>query len=144
MQILRVGIALALITAANLHDKLAVLRELQELVIGKRLDSWQAIRGAIVTAKPYETLVVDIDAVLALRPFITLAIAAPGLDVIARAIEHDHRRRSHRRLLRLERPRPVKDPDIIPCINRNARGISELPLGGHLGPCMIHLEHRQG
>ena len=37
----RVGVALALIAAADLHDELAVLRELQELVIRNRLEPGQ-------------------------------------------------------------------------------------------------------
>src|SRR5579864_509610 len=94
VQIRRVGVALALIAVANLHDELAVLRELQELVVGHRLEPSQAVGGAIISTDPYEPLGVDMDAVLALRPFIALAIPAPGLDVIAGAIEHDDRRRS--------------------------------------------------
>src|SRR5207302_885831 len=79
MQILRVGIALTLIAMANLHDELAVLRKLQELVIGNRLESWQAIGGARISADPDEALVVDMDAVLTLGPFVAVAVAAPGL-----------------------------------------------------------------
>ena len=83
------------------------------------------------------------DAVLSFRPFKAVARPSPGLDVIARCVEHDHRRRGLTRVRWLKRPRPVQDPDIVFRIDRNARGISELPLGRHLRPRVIHLEDRQ-
>src|SRR5207253_9653343 len=107
-----------------------------------RLESGQAICRARVSAEPYEALRIDVDAVLALRPFIAIARPAPRLDVIACGIEHDHRWSSHGFLLWFECSRPVQDPNIVLCIDRNARGISELPLGRHLRPPAIHLEGR--
>ena len=84
MHILRVGIALALVAAANLHHELAVRRELQQLVIRNRLESGQLELGAIVPAQSHETLVVDMDAVLLFDPFVSAARPALGLDEIAR------------------------------------------------------------
>ena len=51
--------AFTLIAAGDLHNQLAVLGELQELVIGNRLESGQAIRRTIVSAEPHKTFVVD-------------------------------------------------------------------------------------
>jgi hypothetical protein len=95
VQILGVGVAFALVAMADLHHELAVLREFQELVVRNRLESGQAITRTIVSAKLYETLVIDVNTVLALRPFIATAISAPSLDVIAGRVEDYHRRRSH-------------------------------------------------
>ena len=120
MQIRRVGIALALVAVTDLHDELAVLRELQKLVVGNGLESGQAIRGTRVSAEPDEALVVDMDAMLAFRPFIAVAGPTPGLDVIARGIEHDHRRRGHRGVFRLKRPRTMQHPDVVLRIDRDA------------------------
>ena len=79
VQIPRVGIALALIAAADLHDELAVLREFQELVIRNRLEARQAVGGTVVSAEPHEAFVVDMDAVLAFGPFIAIAGASQAL-----------------------------------------------------------------
>src|SRR6516165_2856045 len=96
VQVCGVGIALALVAVADLHDELAVLRELQELIVGDRLQARQAVGRAAVAADPDEALVVDMNAVLALRPFVAGAVAAPGLDVVAGLVEHHDGWRSHR------------------------------------------------
>src|SRR5207245_11798008 len=97
---------------------------------------------AIVSAQPHEALVVDMDAVLPFDPFITIARATPGLDEIARRIEHDDRRRSHLGLIGFERPRTVQDPGIALCIDGNAGHITELPLCWHLRQRWVLLEVR--
>ena len=140
MQIARVSITLTLVAVTDLHDELAVLSELEQLVIGNRLEPGQTIGGAIISANPYEALVVDMDAVLALRPFVAITRSTPSFDVVACRVEHDHRWRSIGRLLRLECPRTVQDPDVILRINRNTRGVSQLPFGRHLRPRTIHFE----
>ena len=76
-------------------------RELQDLVVGDRLEPGDAVGRAVVAADPDEALVVDMDAVLALAAIVAAARAAPGLDEIARGVEHHHRRRGHRGFLRL-------------------------------------------
>src|SRR5215475_3481371 len=83
------------------------------------------------------------DAVLSFDPFITTARPAPGLDEIARRIEHDDRRRSHRGLIGLERPRAVQDPGIALCVDGDARHIAEFPLCRNRRPRWINFEHRQ-
>src|SRR5262249_25109118 len=97
----------------HLHDELAVLRELQDLIVGYRFEPGQPIRRTVISAEPHETFVVDMNAVLALRPLIPGGCSTPRLDVIPRRIEHDHRRRSLRRLLGLQRSRTMKYPDVV-------------------------------
>src|SRR6266446_30670 len=144
MKVRRVGIAFALVAVANLHDELAVLGELQQLVIGHRLETLEVVAGAIVAAEPHEALIVDIDAMLALGPFIALALAAPSLDEIAVNVEHHHGRRRLLEVLALERARPVDEPDIDLRVRGEARHIADLPLRRHLGPILLHFEGRQG
>src|SRR4030095_12448976 len=141
--ILRVAVALALDAAADLHHQLTVLRELQQLVIRNRLEAGRLHPGAIVSAQPHEALVVDVDAVLSFDPFITAARPTPGLDEIASRIEHDDRRRSHRGLIGLERPRTVQDPSISRRVDGDTRHVSELPVCRHLRPRGIYFKHRQ-
>ncbi len=140
VQVRGVGVALALVALADLQHELAVLRELQELVVGDRLKPGRPLRRAVVAADPDEALVVDMDAVLALRPLVARAGAAPGLDEIARRVEHHDRRRRHRGLLRLERARPVQHPDVVLRIDGDAGRIAELPLRRHLRPAGVDLE----
>ena len=68
MHVDRVGVAFALVALADLHDELAVERELQKRVVGDRLEAGEAGGRTIVAADPDEALVVDVDAVLALGP----------------------------------------------------------------------------
>ena len=65
MQVRGVGVTLALVALADLHDELAVERELQQCVVGHRLQARDARGRAVVAADPGEALVVDVDAVLA-------------------------------------------------------------------------------
>ncbi len=88
MQIRGIGIALALIAVADLHDELAVLREFQQLVVGDRPQPRQAICRAGIAAQPDEALVVDGNAVLALRPLIALLRRRPSRECNC----HRHRR----------------------------------------------------
>ena len=47
MDVGRVGVPLALVAVADLHDELAVLRELQDLIVGDRLQVRDAVgRGS--------------------------------------------------------------------------------------------------
>src|SRR5215469_3228289 len=107
MQVLCVGVALALIAVPNLHDELAVLRELQKLVVGDWFEIRQPIGGAVVPADPNKALVVYVDPMLPLWPLITLSVSTPRLDILPRRIEDNHRRRSDGCLFRLEGSRPV-------------------------------------
>ena len=134
VDILCVSIALALVAVADLHDELAVLRELQHLVIGHRLEPRQSVGGTIVPAHPHEALVVEMDPVLAFGPFIAVARSAPGLDETACRVEHHHRRRGHRGFVRLERSRPMQKPDVILRVDGEAGRIAELPFRRHLRP----------
>ena len=143
MQIPGVRVAFALIAMADLQNQLAVLRELQELIVRYRFEARQPIRWAGISAEPHEALVVDVNPVLSFGPFVSIAGAAPGFDVIPCCVENDYGRRSHFRLLRLERPRTVQQPDVVLGIDCKARGIAELPLRRHLRPRAIHFKGRQ-
>src|SRR3954468_7670171 len=110
MHIGGVGVAPALVALADLQDELAVLVELQKLVVRDRLEPRQLEAGAIVASDPDEALIVDVDAVLALDPFVAGAGPAPGLDEVAVGIELQHRRCSLGKLVALERAWTVQDP----------------------------------
>jgi hypothetical protein len=120
MQVGGIGVALALVAVTDLQHELAVLRELQQLVVGDRLQARQAVRGAAVPAQPHEALVVDMNAVLAFGPLEAAAGAAPGLDVVAGRVEDHDGRRRHGGLLGLEGARPMQEPDIVLGIDREA------------------------
>jgi hypothetical protein len=143
VQVGRVVVALALVALADLHDELAVLRELQELIVGDRLEVLDAVGRAVVAAEPDEALVVDVDAVFALRPLVPVPITAPRLDEVARRVEDDYGRRRQLRLFRLQqRARAVQHEHLILRVDRDARGIAELVLRRHLRPCLVDLEGR--
>ncbi|TMG76439.1 MAG: alpha/beta hydrolase, partial [Betaproteobacteria bacterium] len=144
VQVLRVGVALALRAAADLHHEPAVLREFQQLVVPDGLQPGELSPGAIVAAQPDVALVVDMDAVLSFGPFVAARRSAPRLDEVARSIEHDDRRRGHRCLIGRQRARTVQHPDVALRIDGDAGGISQLPLWRHLRPGGIHLERRHG
>src|SRR5712691_3581341 len=143
VQIFRVGISGAFAAVTNLHHEFAGLREFQQLVIPRRLETGQFSRGAIVSANPHEAFIVDMDAMLPLRPFIPACRPTPGLDKIALCIEHHYWRRGHGGLIGWQRPWPVQNPHTILRVDSDARRISELPLRRHLRPGGIYLEHRQ-
>src|SRR5205814_2474069 len=103
----------------------------------------QAVRRTIVATQPHEAFVVDMDSVLSLRPFVTVTVASPGFDVVARRIEHDHGRRRLGRILGLERPWPMQNPDIVAPIDCDTRRVSQFPLRRHLWPGPIDFEGRQ-
>src|SRR5262245_51789041 len=52
-----VDVALALVAVADLHHELAILRELQDLIVCDGLESRQSVRRAVVSAEPYESFV---------------------------------------------------------------------------------------
>ena len=58
------------------------------------------------------------------------------------AIEHQDRRRGHRGLIGLQRPRAAQYPYVVLRIDADAGRISQLPLRRHLRPGRVHLEHR--
>src|SRR5262249_53850994 len=137
-----VGIALALVAFADLQHEFAVGRELQIRGIRDRPEPGEARGRTIVPAQPHKTLVVDIDAVLALGPVISAPRPAPGLYEVAGGIEHDDRGRRLSGVFGLERTRTVEEPDIVLRVNGEARRISEPELRLQLRPRRIHLEYR--
>src|SRR5262249_39287587 len=90
-----------------------------------------------------EPLVIDVNAMFALGPFVTTASAAPGFDEIASRVEDHHGRRRHRRQIGLERSRTMQQPDVVLSVDRKTGGIAQLPLRWHLRPRPIDFERRK-
>ena len=107
-----------------------------------------------VRREPDEALVVDVDAVLVLRPVVALARAAPGLDEIALRVELHHRRgglaalRARRvegrgLLVVGQRLRPLHDPDVVLRVDGDAGGLAHDPaVRERLRPGGVDLEFR--
>ena len=107
MHVDRVGVAFALIAAPDLQQKFAVEREFEQCIVGHRLKPRIPALRAIVAAYPHMTVAVDVDTVLALRPFEAAARSAPRFHVVARRIEYHHGRRRQRRLVGFQSARAV-------------------------------------
>jgi hypothetical protein len=88
----------------------------------------------LIAADPGKSLVVDVDAVLALGPFIIRAGAAPGPDEIARRVEHHDRRRGVGGVLGLERAGTMQDVGVVLRVERDAGDVTELQVVRHLRP----------
>jgi hypothetical protein len=128
---------------ADLQQELAVLGELEDLGV-----------LLAVAADPHITLVVDVDAVIGLRPLVALAGAAPCVHQFAVRIEGQHRRRAaaalgDRRielgafLIVVERGgAAVDDPDIVLLVGPDPDRHAEQALE-RLGPERIDFEHRR-
>src|SRR4029450_6453670 len=97
---------------------------------GVNFSSWSSATG-LGSGRPFggqlfppsetdEYFVIAVHAVLALGPFEATASAAPGLDEVAGGVEDHHRWRRHGRLIGLERPRTVQQPDVVLCVDRKA------------------------
>ncbi len=79
---------------------------------------------------------------LGLGPLVTGTRPAPPLDEIARRVELQHRRRSHRFLLGLDGVRTLQDPHVILRIDGHVAHEPEHPLGRQLRPGGVHLKLR--
>src|SRR6185503_1990337 len=99
--------ALARVALADAHRELAVAGELQDLIVIDRLQSGDAVGGAVVAGDPHKAFRVDVDAVLTLGPLRTGVLTAPALDERAGGVEHHHRRRGRRGLAWLQRARAM-------------------------------------
>ena len=71
-------------------------------------------------AEPYESLMVDVEPVLALGPFIAFARPTPGSQKGTFAIEAQYLRRGQMGLVGGKRPRSVKKPRVVPRVDSNA------------------------
>src|SRR5262249_23481229 len=133
-----------LLLDADLHQELAVLRELQEM----------AVVPVAVAADPDVALAVDLQAVVRRRPLIALAVlAAEMTEKLAVLIElHDRRRLLAARAGALvgrgfhgiERVGAVNDPDVIAGVDADANRLSEIPaVRQRLRPHRIDFEARR-
>jgi hypothetical protein len=118
--------AFALPGLPDLHQELPVARELQDL----RVFSPPA-------PEPNVVFVVDVDAMLELRPVISRAWSAPRRDERPVRIELEHRRRrfpDRSRFVRLQRRRTMRHPHVIARIDRHASdGAEDPPVGQRFG-----------
>jgi hypothetical protein len=97
-------------------------------------------------AEPHVILLIHVDAVLELRPFIALCRSAPRREERTVAVKLKDRRRGapdRSRLVRLQRGRPVDDPYVIAPIYRDADDRADDPVvRQRLGPCRVDTKHR--
>ena len=91
VQVQRVGVALALGAAADLHHELAVLRELQELVVGHRLQARAGFCRCSCCRPPTRSPCGRCGCRARARAIRSRARAAPRLDEVARRVEHHDR-----------------------------------------------------
>ncbi len=128
---------------ADLQHEPAVHGELEDLAV-----------VLVVAGEPDEIVVVDVDAVLALRPIVTGPRPAPVADEIPRGVEHQHgRRRSAalglrrillgRALALVERAGPLHHPNMVESVDPDAGHLPEQPVvGQRLRPERIDHELR--
>jgi hypothetical protein len=133
----RVSVALADAPAADLQQELSLVVELQEHVIveiaKRRCDGGAA-------ANPHMVLVVDGDAVLAVRPVIAVAGSAPRVHELSRRVELEHRRRRVLAAILGNRVRPVQHPHVIVAIDRDGCDVTDDPVVRQLRPGGVHFE----
>jgi hypothetical protein len=98
VEVLCVGVRLGVTRLANLHDELTVSRELENLIL------------FTVAANPDETVRIDVNAMLVLRPVIAVRGSAPALDEVALRVELQHGRRGPCQLFVAQRARPLQHP----------------------------------
>ncbi len=93
---------------------------------------------AALPPDPDVALVIDVNPVLVLRPFVPVAGTAPGAQHRAVRRELDHRRRRHAAhavlaaLAGVEGPRTVQHPDVVVGVDVDARDLPEHPVVGQL------------
>ena len=126
----------------DLLHELALARELEQHVVGSRRHPDLHVR--VVAADPDVVLVVDVDAVLGVRPLPPLGRAAPRLQELAVLVELQDRWRGVVFLFRRHRARPVQDPDVVVPVDGDRRGVAHDPVVGEPGPRRVDFEHRHG
>src|SRR5258706_22363 len=144
-EVLRIVAAGVLAVAAELHQELPFLGELQDVGV---------LRS--VAAEPHVALVVDMHAVRAFGPLVARPRAAPGSHQVAGLIEHQYRRGRAAALgdgrILLEplfvdmQPSgaAMDDPDVVLIVDPHADGPAEQPvIRQRLGPQRIDFEHRR-
>src|SRR5207244_4331576 len=98
-----------------------------------------------ISAEPDEALVVDMNAVLALRPFITGArSAAPAANEIAVRTPYRDWRSSKACLTGGQRAWTRQNPNIVLCVDRDRGRVAHAHIGGDARPGSVDLELRQG
>ena len=140
MEVVCVGVSTAPVAPPDLQDKLTVQGELQHLIVRDRLEPGEVSSRTVVPTNPGEPLMVDVEAMLPLRPVIALASPAPRPDEGTCRIEPDDGRRSHLGVFASQGPRAVQQPHIVLRVDRNGRHVTQLPVSRHLWPVWIHAE----
>ena len=134
---LRVGVAFAGGPATDLQQEFALVVEREEHVV-VQIPERRCNRGA--AADPHAVLVVDGDAVLAVRPVVAVAGAAPRVHEFSRRVELQHRRRRVAPPILGDRVRPVQHPHVIASIHRHRCDMTHDPAVRQLRPCRVHFE----
>src|SRR6516225_8484191 len=145
----------------DLHQELAVLRELQDHVVVEAASAGDLClvatpsRAPAVAPNPHVAFVIDRDSVIRGWPIVTFSGPAPAPDEISFLIELQNGR-SSRAALRygrvrrgvqfaaLERALPMNDPDVVLTVDRHADGHAEEPvIRQRLRPKGIDFKHRR-
>ena len=145
-EVLEIRAVHLLLRRADLHQELAVVRELEDVRIADA-----------VSADPHVVLVVDRDAVVRVGPHVSVARSAPRLHEIARGIELENRWRGPTAFtdgrigvgadfgaLVQRGVAAMDDEDVVLRIHANTDGGAEYPVvGERLGPHGVDLELRR-
>src|SRR5580658_8362549 len=151
-EVFQVVAAFALTGLTDLHQKFAVLSEFEYRVI---LRAGAALRCPVVAANPYVALVIDGDPMVRNRPIEALPWTTPIPEKTTLLIELENRRRRYaafgrrragRRvhLARLERARPVNNPNMVFRIGRYADRCTQNPVVWQRPrPSQVHFKFRR-
>ena len=133
IHVLRVGVASALAATSDLHNELAVLRELEQVMVAIRL----------VPRDPDVPVMRGKDPVLRARPLVTeVSRPAPGLDDVARWIDFPYGRRGNvGRPLGFRGARAVQNPHVILCVDMHIGYLPQDPIVRRLQPRWVDLEY---
>src|SRR6266576_1862366 len=127
-KILGIRVRFLVTPVSDLHHKLPVFRELQDLIFVR------------LAADPDIPLIVHVNAVLRLRPIIATPRPTPPSDVVALLIELHHRR--PRFLIGPHNSRAMQDPYVVLLVGSRAGHLAQDPPVRHLRPRRVQLELR--
>jgi hypothetical protein len=107
----RIRVAGALSATPDLQHQLSGRRELEDHVVGVAFG--RGLGPSTVATDPDEPFRIDVDPVLAFRPFVALTRPTPTPQQLSRRVEFQDRRSGVRAPVRGNRSRPVQHPDVI-------------------------------
>ncbi len=131
VDVLRVGVALALAARPKLLDELSLNRELQQHVVADA-----------AATDPDDVPMVDENAVFCDGPVVSRRVAAPGIDKFSLGVELENRRRHSTFQVLRHRSGTVQYPDVIAPVDRDRRDDTHHPIIGKSRPVGVDLKHR--